>query len=50
MLHVLHSGERRPGTVGLPLPGVTVKLAPVPEDAKESQQLGPTFHEGTSCT
>ena len=48
MLGVLHSGERRPGTVGLPLPGVTVKVAAVPEDAKESRQDGANFHEGTS--
>ena len=48
MLPGLHSGERRPGTVGLPLPGVTVKVAPVPEDAKEGQHDGANFHEGTS--
>ena len=48
MLCVLHAGKRRPGTVGLPLPGVTVKVAAVPEDAKESQQDGANFIEGTS--
>ena len=48
MLCVLHSGERRPGTVGLPLPGVTVKVAAVPEDAQESRQDGANFHEGNS--
>lgn len=47
MLPGLYSGERRPGTVGLPLPGVTVKVAPVPEDAKEGQQHA-NFHEGAS--
>lgn len=39
------AGERRPGTVGLPLPGVTVKTAPS-DDAGDSQQDGPHFREG----
>ena len=50
ILHELHSGERRPGTVGLPLPGVTVKVAPGSEEDEESQQHGAHFHEGTSWT
>ncbi|KAL3158739.1 hypothetical protein ABBQ32_011468 [Trebouxia sp. C0010 RCD-2024] len=40
-----YRGERRPGTVGLPLPGVTVKTAPS-DDAGDSQQDGPHFREG----
>lgn len=48
MLYELHSGERRPGTVGLPLPGVRVKVAPGSEEAEEGQQHGANFHEGTS--
>ena len=30
------AGERRPGTVGQPLPGVSVKVAPLPADADEA--------------
>lgn len=29
------AGERRPGTVGQPLPGVSVKVAPLPAEADE---------------
>lgn len=39
-------GDRRPGTVGLPLPGVSVKVAPLPEDADEEQQEGDNFVQG----
>ena len=34
----VNSGERRPGTVGQPLPGVIVKVAPLPAEADEATE------------
>ncbi|DBA77783.1 hypothetical protein WJX77_012246 [Trebouxia sp. C0004] len=39
-------GERRPGTVGLPLPGITVKVAPLPEESDQDKQISAEFVDG----
>lgn len=41
------AGERRPGTVGLPLPGVSVKVAPLSDDAEDAKQDSADYHEGS---
>lgn len=39
-------GDRRPGTVGVPLPGITVKLAPLPEQSDQDKQNPAEFVDG----
>jgi malonyl-CoA/methylmalonyl-CoA synthetase len=41
-----YEGERRPGTVGFPLPGVEVRLAPAAGGAEEIQVRGPNVISG----
>lgn len=41
-----YEGERRPGTVGLPLPGVRVRLAPRPGGTAEIEVCGPNVTTG----
>jgi malonyl-CoA/methylmalonyl-CoA synthetase len=41
-----YDGERRPGTVGFPLPGVEVRLAAEGEGARELEVRGPTVFGG----
>jgi malonyl-CoA/methylmalonyl-CoA synthetase len=41
-----YDGERRPGTVGFPLPGVSVRLAPRPGDVTEIEVAGPNVIAG----
>ena len=42
----LNAGERRPGTVGEPLPGVSVKVAHLPAGAEEGKEEDEDFVEG----
>ncbi|DBA67758.1 TPA: hypothetical protein ACH3X2_001339 [Trebouxia sp. C0005] len=37
------TGDRRPGTVGVPLPGITVKVAPLPEETDQDKQISAEF-------
>lgn len=39
-------GDRRPGTVGVPLPGVAVKVAPLPEQPDQDKQSSAEFIDG----
>jgi malonyl-CoA/methylmalonyl-CoA synthetase len=41
-----YDGERRPGTVGFPLPGVSVRLAPRAGDVTEIEVTGPNVIAG----
>ncbi len=41
-----YDGERRPGTVGLPLPGVGLRLAPRPGGVREIEVSGPNVIGG----
>ncbi|NJC71290.1 AMP-binding protein [Planosporangium thailandense] len=41
-----YDGERRPGTVGFPLPGVAVRLAPRPGGTAEIEVAGPNVIAG----
>jgi malonyl-CoA/methylmalonyl-CoA synthetase len=41
-----YEGQRRPGTVGFPLPGVEVRLAPTAGGAEEIQVRGPNVISG----
>ncbi|KAL0029683.1 hypothetical protein WJX79_007385 [Trebouxia sp. C0005] len=40
------TGDRRPGTVGVPLPGITVKVAPLPEETDQDKQISAEFIDG----
>ncbi|DBB14291.1 TPA: hypothetical protein ACH3X3_001228 [Trebouxia sp. C0006] len=40
------NGDRRPGTVGVPLPGVKVKVAPLPEQSDQDKQSSAEFVDG----
>ncbi len=46
----LISGDRRPGTVGVPLPGITVKVAPLPEESDQDKQNSAEFVDGMYFT
>ncbi len=46
----LSSGDRRPGTVGVPLPGITVKVAPLPEESDQDKQNSAEFVDGMYFT